>query len=113
VNILKIMILIVISGFSLNAYAALDCGNVVVKNLTVQAERENGSLFANTMRIHVANTGCAGVTYAYLENGDDAYSSTLAVLMAAQAQGKKVRLFVKNNPGIYKGAYKIEWVIIN
>ena len=83
------------------AFSAVDCGSLTVRGLTVQAERENGSKYANTMRILVDHGTCTGVKYAYLKNNQSAYDSTLSMLMALHAQNKNVRVWVKETTGIY------------
>jgi len=92
------------------AHAVLECGQVSVTGITVQADRENNSPWANTMRVVVNSGTCQGVTYAYLRNDHPAYSSVLSVLLAAQATGEKVSIFVKESGGIGSNSKEIEWI---
>ncbi|WP_444922777.1 hypothetical protein ACJJH9_11175 [Microbulbifer sp. DLAB2-AF] len=96
--------------FSSGAQAYLECGSISVKGLTVQASRENGSAFENTMRIVVSSGACEGVTYAYLKNDHPAYAGILSVILAAQASNQNISVYVKEADGIIPGAKEIEWV---
>ncbi|WP_445357376.1 hypothetical protein ACJJIC_15790 [Microbulbifer sp. ANSA002] len=105
--------LVALSTFSMQSYAYLECGYIDVKGITVQANRDNGSAYANTMRIHVNYQGdCVGVKYAYLKNSESSYASILSTLLTAQASGKKVSVNVKESSGIASDAHEIEWVSI-
>lgn len=102
--------IIIMCSLSTASFAVTFCGTLNVVGLTAQAERANGSLYANTMRVNVENQQCVGVKYAYLTNTQAAYSSVLSMLLSAQARGKTINIYVKDTAGIYSDAREIEWV---
>ncbi|WHI45614.1 hypothetical protein [Microbulbifer sp. VAAF005] len=104
---------VALSVFSVQSHAYLECGYIDVKGITVQATRDNGSAYADTLRIFVNSQGdCEGVKYAYLENSEPSYPSILSTLLSAQASGKKVSVNVKESSGISSDAHEIEWISI-
>ncbi|GAA5444833.1 hypothetical protein Misp06_03025 [Microbulbifer sp. NBRC 101763] len=79
-----------LSALFTQSYAYLECGYIDVKGITVQATRDNGSAFVNTLRTHVNYQGdCSGVMYTYLKNSKASYPRVLSTILSAQASGKK------------------------
>lgn len=105
-----LFILIVLSPIL--AQASDDCGLVSVKNLVVEADRENGSAWANTMHIQITGSSCSGIDYAYLKNDRPAYAGILSLLLSAQASGRDVQVIVRDAQGLGANSREIEYVII-
>ena len=89
-----------------SSFASTKCGYLTVKSLTIQADRENGSLYANTLRISVADGVCADIKWAYISNTHSAYEGILTALL----QGGKFYIWVQDSLGIYPNAREIEWI---
>lgn len=108
----KIILLSLLSFASASAYALINCGVIPVKEIAVEANRENGSVWSNTMHINIKGSACSGVSHAYLKNDNPAYNSTLSLLMSAHAGGKSVRVVVKSAPGISSYAREIDYIVM-
>lgn len=94
------------------SFAYIGCGSMPVVDLTIQASRDNGSLYANTLRINLPSTGaCSDYSFGYLKNTHAAYYSFLSVLGAAQLSGQNVQVYISEAPGIYPEAREIEFII--
>ena len=89
-----------------SSFASTKCGYLPVKGLTIMADRENGSLYANTLRISVADGVCTGVKWAYISNAHPSYNGILNALL----QGGKYHIWVQDSLGIYSDAREIEWI---
>ncbi|MDO6704866.1 hypothetical protein [Photobacterium sp. 1_MG-2023] len=90
----------------------IDCGEVDLKTVYVQADRGDGSFHANKMLILMGagkNAACNDITFAYLENNDDAYDSTLSMAISAYMAGKKLRVVVEDAPA-QADAKRIAWI---
>lgn len=103
-------ILLLLSPVAANAIE--NCGLVSVKGIVIQADREIGSPWANTMRINISGSACAGIDYAYLKNAHPAYNSILSLLLSAQARGINVSVRVKSSTGISATAREIEYITL-
>lgn len=103
---------LMVIGVSAQAAETIDCGKVDMKTVYVQADRGDGSFHANKMLILMGagkETACSDFTFAYLENNDDAYDSTLSMAISAYMAGKKLRVVVENAPA-QADAKRIAWV---
>jgi len=109
-NIINTYLLAMLVLTSNIAAAYESCGTIAVKDITVQATRTNGDASANTMRINVRGGDCEGVNYAYLKNTHAAYSSTLSLLLAAQATGDMVFVAVSPTESLANGVREIEFI---
>jgi hypothetical protein len=98
-----LIVLLATCTFSSSAIAALiDCGSLSIDKLIVQADRSNGSSFANKVVVKMGadkHANCAAITYAYLENTDEAYSGILSTLLAARVAERPVRITVDDASG--------------
>ena len=98
-----------------NAAALVTC-NGYIKDLYVEAEREDDPTFNNKLYIVLGdengnNITCNGSSYAYIDNSKAAYSGILATTLSAYAANREVMLYV--NPSINGPAsYTIELAII-
>ena len=91
-------------------YAAnKDCGVVLLTKVYVQADRIDGSTHGNKMLVGFNSNACAGVTLAYLENDDEAFSGMLSMALAAYATGKKIRVVI-DDASDASGAKRIQWL---
>lgn len=83
-----------------------------MKNLYVQADRNDNSFHANKLLIIMGDEKkpeCNDFTFAYIENTHDAYDGILSLTLAAKLSGSKLRIQVENTP-IEAGARRIAWV---
>ncbi|KDM90390.1 hypothetical protein [Photobacterium galatheae] len=111
---MKYLLTAALMAASVSAQAAetIDCGEVALKTVYVQADREDGSFHANKMLLLMGagkNAACSDITFAYLENNDDAYDSTLSMAISAYMAGKKLRVVVEDAPA-QADAKRIAWV---
>jgi len=91
-------------------YAAnKDCGVVSLTKVYVQADRIDGSTHGNKMLVGFNSSLCSGITLAYLENNDEAFSGMLSMALAAYTTGKKIRVFV-DDAADASGAKRIQWL---
>ena len=99
-------------SFFTEAVGTINCGTVTIDSVYVQGDRQDGGLHANIMLILLGSDKkdeCSDITYAYLENDDDAYSGTLSMAIAAYMAGKKLRVQVEGTSAM-NGAKRIAWV---
>ncbi|MEI8596594.1 hypothetical protein [Photobacterium sp. Hal280] len=90
----------------------IDCGKVDLQTVYVQADRGDGSFHANKMLILMGagkEAACSDITFAFLENNDDAYDSTLSMAISAYMAGKKLRVVVEDIPA-QADAKRIAWI---
>ncbi|TQV76458.1 hypothetical protein FLL45_00385 [Aliikangiella marina] len=111
----KVSIFILLMLFSNTVFSAglANCGTVSIQNLYVQGDRGGDNSFhANKMLVIMGPeklAACDDFTFAYLENTDDAYESTLSMVLAAYMAGKKIRIQIENNPA-QNASKRIAWV---
>jgi hypothetical protein len=100
--------------FSVNVQAGyIDCGKTTLKTVYVQADRSDNSFHGNKLLIIMGddkNEACTNITFAYLENDDDAYNSVLSMAMSAFMAGKKLRVVVSEGAEDSPSNKRIEWV---
>lgn len=85
----------------------ITCDNLIITDVTVEADRDDQFYLANTMLIrakHYTAAGasgayalCGGKSFFHLEYSASAYSSMLSIALAAQASGTKVEIGVNTN----------------
>lgn len=91
-------------------YAAnKDCGVVSLTRVYVQADRVDGSTHGNKMLIGFNSPSCVGITLAYLENSDEAFSGMLSMALTAYTTGIKVRVFIDDSADA-TGAKRLQWL---
>lgn len=91
-------------------YAAnKDCGVVSLTRVYVQADRVDGSPHGNKMLVGFSSPACSGVSLAYLEISDEAFSGMLAMALSAYVSGKKIRVFIDDESDS-AGAKRIQWL---
>lgn len=109
----KISILLLLLFCTSSANALISCGSVPVKRLTIEADRENGSVWANTVSIDVSGGACGSSTTAYLKNDHPAYNSIVSTLLSVHARGGLIKVVVKSAQGISANAKEIEYVVLH
>lgn len=93
-------------------HGADNCGSTPIKNLTIEADRENGSAWANTLHIEITGSSCSSIDYAYLKNDQPSYASILSTLLSAHASGKNVTVIVKSAGGLGPNSREIDYIIL-
>ncbi len=109
----QIMLLLFVLFIPGTANALEICGVMPVGNIVVQADRENGTPWANTTRFDLSGSGCSGIAYAYLFNDHPTQKSILAVLLTAQATNRNVVVVVKSSERISSTAREIEFITLD
>jgi hypothetical protein len=112
---MNIRVLLMFSFFQLlwqSAAAIESCGLLSIKDLTIEASRENGSAWANTMSFNVSKGSCDGLQIAYLKNDHPAYASILSALLSLKVSGELVEVYVKSSSGLSGNAREIEYIRI-
>jgi len=91
-------------------YAAnKDCGVVSLTRVYVQADRIDGSTHGNKMLVGFNSPLCVGITLAYLENSDEAFSGMLSMALTAYTTGRKIRVFI-DDASDASGAKRLQWL---
>ena len=108
----KIILLSLLSFTSFSANALMNCGLVPVKEIVIETDRENGSVWANTMHINISGSACSGISHTYLRNDHPAYNSTLSLLLSAHARGQDIKVIVKSTEGLSSYSREIDYIIL-
>jgi len=96
--------------FSSPLYAAnKDCGLVTLTKVYVQADRIDGSTHGNKMLVGFNSPSCVGITLAYLENSDEAFSGMLSIALTAYTTGTKIRVYIDDESDA-SGAKRLQWL---
>lgn len=100
------------------SYAAvMDCGYNDVERVLVQGDREGTHSHEYKLIVHLTNNGedvfCStGANYVYIENTSSAYNGILSTILAAQASGRQIQVYV-NTTVTAGNAVQIAWVALS
>lgn len=112
---MKYLLLIVLILSSAHSFSeVVNCGSADIRRLAVHGDREGAHDHENKLLIELEKDSllyrCDGKSYAYLDNTNPAYSGVLSILLAAQAQGKKVEVWINSTVIAGGNAAEIAWV---